>query len=380
MNQLHASDWQARYDLPFFAPEHLAFAHSIQTWASAQHIAADDDRLACKKWVKALGAAGYLQHCVVSPEHPNLDSRSLVVARESLAYHEPLADFAFAMQGLGSGPISLAGSPAQQAHYLPKVATGEFIAAFALSEAQAGSDVAAMQTTAEATADGFVLRGEKTWISNGGIADFYCLFAKTKAGVSAFIVDAQTPGFDARTSRQMMAPHPIATLKLQEVHLPKTALLGELGGGFKLAMRTLDIFRASVAAAALGMARRALFEAQRYAQNRPMYGARLADLPLTQAKFGDMWSKLDAAALLTYRAAWLRDHSSGRVTVPAAMAKMVATESAQWIIDQAVQIHGGAGVEVGSVVEHLYRDIRALRIYEGATEVQQLIIGKAALA
>jgi acyl-CoA dehydrogenase len=328
-----------------------------------------------------------------------------VLLRETLAYHSPLADFAFAMQGLGSGAITLAGSAAQQAHYLQGVASGQLIAAFALSEPEAGSDVGAMQTIATeidstGTSDlkdsknGFSLSGTKTWISNGGIADFYCVFAKTNPtggtrGISAFIVDAATPGLDCAKHIHVMAPHPLATLQFTDCAIPATALLGELHGGFKLAMRTLDIFRASVAAAALGMARRALAEAVHHTRQRRMFGQTLADFQLTQAKIGEMAALVDAAALLTYRAAWLRDEGEARGatdaesqrqrSVAAAMAKMTATENAQRVIDMALQLHGGRGVEVGSKVESLYRDIRSLRIYEGATEVQQLIIGKAAL-
>jgi len=315
-----------------------------------------------------------------------------VLLRETLAFHSPLADFAFAMQGLGSGAITLAGSAAQQAGYLAPVGRGEKIAAFALSEPEAGSDVGAMAMQAVATADGgWRLSGEKTWISNGGIADFYCVFAKTDPGagargISAFIVDADTPGLDSSAHIEVMASHPLATLRFDGCTLPASAKLGDLHGGFKLAMRTLDIFRASVAAAALGMARRALAEAVRHAQQRKMFGQTLADFQLTQAKLGEMAALIDAGALLTYRAAWLRDSSeqSGQppstdLSAAAAMAKMAATENASRVIDMALQMHGGLGVKVGTKIEALYRDIRSLRIYEGATEVQQLIIGKSVL-
>lgn len=364
-------------------------------WAAAQQVDETDDRAACRDWVQRLGAGGWLRYCVPA-EHggalPALDSRALVLLRETLAYHSPLADFAFAMQGLGSGAITLAGSPAQQAHYLQGVARGELIAAFALSEPEAGSDVGAMQTIAArahpSSGSGhngsYSLTGTKTWISNGGIADFYCVFAKTDPaggtrGISAFIVDAGTPGLDASHHIHVMAPHPLATLQFTDCEVPGDALLGEENGGFKLAMRTLDIFRASVAAAALGMARRALAEAVHHARQRRMFGQTLADFQLTQAKIGEMAALVDSAALLTYRAAWLRDTGQARVSAEAAMAKMTATENAQRVIDMALQLHGGRGVEVGSKVESLYRDIRSLRIYEGATEVQQLIIGKATL-
>jgi acyl-CoA dehydrogenase len=389
----------AHLALPFFDDAHRALAEGLVPWAAAQQVDETDDRAACRDWVQRLGAGGWLRYCVPAAHGgalPALDSRALVLLRETLAYHSPLADFAFAMQGLGSGAITLAGSPAQQAHYLQGVARGELIAAFALSEPEAGSDVGAMQTIATGAYPSSVsgqkvsysLTGTKTWISNGGIADFYCVFAKTDPaggtrGISAFIVDANTPGLDTSRHIHVMAPHPLATLQFDQCAVPATALLGDENGGFKLAMRTLDIFRASVAAAALGMARRALAEAVHHARQRRMFGQTLADFQLTQAKIGEMAALVDSAALLTYRAAWLRDEGEKRggtrVTAEAAMAKMTATENAQRVIDMALQLHGGRGVEVGSKVESLYRDIRSLRIYEGATEVQQLIIGKAVL-
>jgi len=295
------------------------------------------------------------------------------------------------MQGLGSGAITLAGTPEQQSRYLGAVGKGEKIAAFALSEPEAGSDVAAMAMRAEPTADGWRLDGSKTWISNGGIADFYCVFAKTDPaggtrGITVFIVDATTPGLDTSEHIDVMAPHPLATLRFDDCVVPRGAQLGELNGGFKLAMRTLDIFRASVAGAALGMGRRALAEAISHAKNRHMFGQTLADFQLTQAKLGEMAALIDGAALLTYRAAWMRDEAEqrggapvGDVSAAAAMAKMAATENASRVIDMALQMHGGLGVKVGTKIEALYRDIRSLRIYEGATEVQQLIIGKSVL-
>jgi acyl-CoA dehydrogenase len=392
----------AHLALPFFDAEHRDIAERLPAWAAAQDVDEHDDRAACRDWVRRLGSDGWLKYCVAA-EHggalPQLDSRALVVLRETLAFYSPLADFAFAMQGLGSGAISLGGTPAQQAAYLPAVARGDKIAAFALSEPQAGSDVAAMQTIA-ACADGdgaggqidskpahWRLNGTKTWISNGGLADFYCVFAKTdpqagSRGITAFIVDKGAPGLDDSAHIHVMAPHPLATLKLTDCAVAGDAPLGEVNGGFKLAMQTLDIFRASVAGAALGMARRALAEAIDYARQRQMFGQTLADFQLTQAKLGEMAALIDAGALLTYRAAWMRDTNHGSMkerSVAAAMAKMTATENAQRVIDMALQMHGGRGVEVGSKVESLYRDIRSLRIYEGATEVQQLIIGKAVL-
>ena len=382
--------------LPFFDESHRALAEALTAWIERQQVDESDDRRACKTWVKVLGEHGWLRYGV--PAGPGgawggalerLDSRALVILRESLAFHSPLADFAFAMQGLGSGAITLAGTPAQQAAYLPQVASGQKIAAFALSEADAGSDVGAMRTQAVAADRGWTLNGSKTWISNGGIADFYVTFAKTDPtagtrGISAFIVDAEAPGLDSSESITVMSPHPLATLKFTDCRLGEAAQLGALNGGFKLAMQTLDIFRASVAGAALGMARRALSEAVQHAQTRKMFGQTLGDFQLTQAKLGEMAALVDAAALLTYRAAWLRDDAerqghSARITAEAAMAKMTATENAQRVIDMALQMHGGMGVKVGTKVESLYRDIRALRIYEGATEIQQLIIGKAVL-
>jgi acyl-CoA dehydrogenase len=295
------------------------------------------------------------------------------------------------MQGLGSGAITLAGSASQQAEYLSAVARGDKIAAFALSEPEAGSDVGAMAMQAAGTGTGWRLDGTKTWISNGGIADFYCVFAKTDPqggtrGITAFIVDADAAGLDTSEHIEVMAPHPLATLRFGACEVPHGAQLGELNGGFKLAMRTLDIFRASVAAAALGFARRALAEAVRHARQRRMFGKTLADLQLTQARLGEMAALVESAAQLTYRAAWMRDvqgtatpQAARAYTAAAAMAKMCATENAQRVIDMALQLHGGLGVQIGQRVESLYRDIRALRIYEGATEVQQLIIGKSVL-
>ncbi|PZQ77085.1 MAG: acyl-CoA dehydrogenase [Variovorax paradoxus] len=385
----------AHLALPFFGEEHRSLARDLLTWTAAQVVDEHDDRAACRDWVRRLGAGGWLRYCVPAAAGgalARLDSRALVLLRETLAFHSPLADFAFAMQGLGSGAITLAGTPGQQARYLRAVASGEKIAAFALSEPQAGSDVAAMALRAQPTAEGWRLDGEKTWISNGGLADFYCVFAKTEPdagarGITAFIVDAQAPGLDTSEHIALMAPHPLATLRFEHCALPTDAQLGERNGGFKLAMRTLDIFRASVAGAALGMARRALAEAVAHAQSRRMFGQTLADFQLTQAKLGEMAALVDAGALLTYRAAWLRDDAEARgdasaapaISAAAAMAKMTATENAQRVIDMALQLHGGLGVKVGTKVESLYRDIRSLRIYEGATEVQQLIIGKAVL-
>jgi acyl-CoA dehydrogenase len=377
-------------DWPFFETSHAALAASLETWADARlgalaHGGNVDDT--CRALVKALGEGGWLRYAVAKShggQLEKLDSRSLCLIRETLARHDGLADFAFAMQGLGSGAISLAGSDAIKQHYLPRVATGEAIAAFALSEPDAGSDVAAMSTRAELQGDHYVLDGQKTWISNGGIADFYCVFARTgeapgARGISGFVVDAGTPGLTIAERIDVIAPHPLATLRFENCRVPVGNRLGAAGGGFKVAMQTLDIFRASVAAAALGFARRALEETIARATSRKMFGQTLADFQLTQAAVADMATGIDSAALLTYRAAWLRDIKGGRATREAAMAKMVATENAQQIIDRAVQVFGGEGVRSGNIVERLYREIRALRIYEGATEVQKLIIARETL-
>jgi acyl-CoA dehydrogenase len=386
-------------ELPFFTPEHRELAVRLDAWAE-EHLTdrlglEDRDSIdhACRRLVRDLGQAGWTRYSVPG-EMPaseggsaNFDVRSLALIRETLARHDALADFVFAMQGLGSGAISLAGSPELKRRYLPRVATGEAIAAFALSEANAGSDVAAIQCSARRDGDSYILDGEKTWISNGGIADFYCVFARTAAaelradgsvaarGISAFVVDADTPGFSISRRIDVISPHPLATLDFQSCRIPSIQRLGAEGEGFKLAMHTLDIFRTSVAGAAIGLARRALDEAIRHCVARPMFGKTLADFQLTQAALADMATEIDSARLLTYRTAWLRDHGEPAVK-EVAMAKLAATESAQRVIDRAVQMFGGRGVTRGEVVEHLYRDIRALRIYEGATEVQKLIIGR----
>ena len=375
---------------PFFEDSHRSFKAGLDTWCDTQLQDAthDESRAAvdarCITLVDRMGQGGWLAHAVAGRAHggfaEQIDTRRLCLLRETLAYHEGLADFAFAMQGLGSGAISLMGSPAQQATYLPSVVRGQSLAAFALSEPDAGSDVAAMQCSATVVQGGYELNGRKTWISNGGIAGFYVVFARTgeapgARGISAFIVDADTPGLVIEERIDVMAPHPLATLRFDAARLPESARIGKAGEGFKVAMATLDVFRTSVAAASLGFARRALHASIDWARQRKMFGQSLADFQITQSKLADMATLLDAAALLTYRAAWLRDQGQ-RVTREAAMAKMNATESAQTIIDMAVQMHGGMGVKKGCIVESLYREIRALRIYEGATEVQQLIIGR----
>jgi acyl-CoA dehydrogenase len=380
----------AHLRIPFFDAQHRAFAEELDQWAF-QAVAEiegegghDEVDATCRHWVRALGAAGWLRHCVPAGyggAHDPLRSLYLVIARETLARHSGLADFAFTMQGLGSAPITLAGSAELKNNYLPRVAKGEAIAAFALTEPDAGSDVAAMALSARRTGDHYVLDGEKTFISNGGIADFYAVFARTgeapgARGISAFVVDAGTPGFEIAERIGVTAPHPLARLQFQSCRVPLSRLVGTPGEGFKIAMRSLDIFRAGVAAAALGFARRALDEALARVTTRKMFGQMLADCQLTQAGLADMATEIDGAALLTYRAAWLRDAEGVPTTREAAMAKMAATEGAQRVIDRAVQMFGGLGVATGSVVERLYREIRPLRIYEGATEVQKLIIGR----
>ncbi|EKU82056.1 acyl-CoA dehydrogenase [Massilia sp. UYP32] len=373
-------------DWPFFEERHGALARELDAWAADNLIdahGADVDAI-CRALVARLGRDGWLRHAVGSGNGA-IDTRAICLIRETLARHAGLADFAFAMQGLGSGAISLFGTGEQKQRWLPRVAGGAAIAAFALSEPEAGSDVAAMRCAARRDGSEWVLDGEKTWISNGGIADFYVVFARSgeagrgAKGISAFIVDAATPGLEIAERIDVIAPHPLARLRFTGCRVPAACLVGEEGQGFKVAMATLDVFRTSVAAAALGFARRALEQALARAQARPMFGKTLADFQLTQARLAQMALEIDAAALLTYRAAWLRD-SGKRVTKEAAMAKLAATESAQRVIDGAVQLFGGQGVQSGQVVESLYREIRALRIYEGASEVQLLIIARELLA
>ncbi len=372
-------------ELPFYGPEHRQLSDAIHAWAG--HLPAIDHHdtdNACRALVRQLGEAGFLRYCVPAAfggALPELDSRSLCIARETLAYHDGLADFAFAMQGLGTGAITLSGSDALKQEVLPRVARGEWIAAFALTEPLAGSDVGAMACEARLAGDHYIVNGEKTWISNGGIADVYCLFARSgeapgTRGISAFVVTPDMPGFEVVERLDVIAPHPLARLRFTDMRVPVANRLGAPGEGFKVAMRTLDIFRASVGAAAQGFARRALDEALAHVRQRPMFGHTLADFQLTQAKLGEMATDIDAAALLTARAAWRRDVQKLPTTREAAMAKMTATENAQRVIDAAVQLHGGQGVRSGVKVESLYREIRALRIYEGATEVQKLIVAR----
>jgi acyl-CoA dehydrogenase len=377
---------------PFFDERHSALAADVERFATAElrdldEKAADVDAT-CRMLVARLAEAGLLHHVVAAAyggSHERLDVRSLCVVRETLARFASLADFAFAMQGLGSGAISLFGTEDQRRAYLPTVAEGRKIAAFALSELEAGSDVAAIATTAEPDGAGFVLNGAKAWISNGGIADFYVVFARTgeapgAKGLSAFIVDAQTRGLEIAERIELIAPHPLATLRFDDCRVPRAQLLGEPGQGFRVAMATLDVFRPTVGAAALGFGRRALDEALARASSRQLFGGPLAELPMIQAKLADMALAVDAAALLVYRAAWAKDAGAAHITREAAMAKLYATEAAQRVIDDALQIHGALGVVAGHPVERLYREVRALRIYEGASEVQQVVITRQTLA
>jgi acyl-CoA dehydrogenase len=365
-------------DWPFLDDEHRALARALDAWAAAN--VADlpeageegvDDR--CRELVRALADGGWLRYAAPT------DVRSLCLIREALAYHDALADFAFAMQGLGSGAIALFGAEELRDRYLPGVADGERIAAFALSEPEAGSDVAALATTATADGEDYVLNGTKTWISNGGLADFYTVFARTGEKLTAFVLDADAPGLRVAERIEMLAPHPIATLELEDCRVPAAHRLGAEGEGFKVALSTLDVFRPTVGAAALGFARRALDEALTRATSRQLFGGPMADLPLVQAKLAEMALGIDASALLVYRAAWAKDVTGARITREAAMAKLHATETAQRVIDDAVQLCGGLGVTAAHTASRLYREVRALRIYEGASEIQQLIIGRATI-
>ncbi|MQT12618.1 acyl-CoA dehydrogenase family protein [Segnochrobactrum spirostomi] len=377
---------------PFFEAEHRALRDEVATFAAAEVpglVDHHDVDGTCRRLVRALGAAGLLRLSVPAPyggAHERLDVRSLCVARETLAAADGLADFAFAMQGLGSGPISLFGREDQKAQVLPAVARGEAIAAFALSEPEAGSDVAALACTATPDGDGFVrLDGEKTWISNGGIADFYVVFCRTgeapgARGLSAFLVPADTPGLTIAERIETIAPHPLARLAFENCRVPLENRIGGPGEGFKVAMATLDVFRSTVGAAALGFARAALDATLARVSTRKMFGGVLADLQMVQGTLADMAVDVDLAALAVYRAAWTKDQGAARVTREASLAKLVATEAAQRVVDHAVQLHGGLGVKAGSKVETLYREVRALRIYEGASDVQKVVIARQLLA
>ncbi len=380
-------------DWPFFDERHRRLAEELETWCTTHrdllvarpaHSGATAADELCRKLVARLGADGWLRHCVPAAHGgvaETLDVRSLCLLREILARHSALADFAFAMQGLGTGAISLYGGEELRRRLLPPVARGEKIAAFALSEPEAGSDVAALATTAVREGGDYLLEGEKTWISNGGIADHYLVFARTgeapgHRGLSAFLVEAGTPGLEIVERIATLAPHPLARLRFRGCRVPAAEMVGAPGQGFEVAMATLDIFRPTVGAAAVGMARAALGEALRRARERRLFGAPLGDLQLIQAKLADMATEIEAAALLVYRAAWEKDRGTPRITREASMAKLFATEAAQRAIDQAVQVWGGLGVTSGVRVEELYREIRALRIYEGASEIQRLIIAR----
>jgi acyl-CoA dehydrogenase len=372
---------------PFFEDRHRAWAEKLGAWAKTNLSDIDhhDVDAACRKLVKALGDGGFLSVTAPGEGNDKLDVRTLALARETLAYHAGLADFAFAMQGLGAGPISLYGTQEQRAQWLPKTRNGKAIAAFALSEPASGSDVANIATTARRDGDAYVLDGEKTWISNGGIADLYIVFARTgeapgARGLSAFIVSGDNPGLTIAERLHVIAPHPLARLRFENCRVPASAMVGKPGEGFKIAMATLDVFRTTVAAAALGFARRALAETLQRASKRELFGAPMADLQMVQGHLADMALEIDAAALLVYRAAWTKDMGAARVTKEAAMAKFYATEAAQRVIDTAVQLHGGDGVRAGHPVETLYREIRALRIYEGASDVQKVVIARSVLS
>lgn len=370
---------------PFFEDRHRTLAADLDAWAAETVSGIDhsDTDAACRALVTALGKGGWAQHSG-APAGETLDVRSLCLIRETLARHDGLADFAFAMQGLGTGAISLFGNEAQQAEWLPLTRSGQAISAFALTEPQSGSDVANSTMTAALDGDEYVLNGEKTWISNGGIADVYTLFARTgegpgAKGLSAFIVPAGLPGFEVVERQQVIAPHPLATLRFTDCRIPASAMIGGPGQGFRIAMSVLDVFRSTVAAAALGFARRALDEALSRVTSRQVQGAPLFDLQMVQGHIADMALDVDAAALLVYRAAWTKDSGAARVTREAAMAKLFSTDQAQQVIDKAVQLHGGDGVRHGQKVEELYRDIRALRIYEGASDVQRVVIARQTL-
>jgi acyl-CoA dehydrogenase len=375
-------------DWPFFENRHRDLAAALDIWAARELGAVDhsDIDAACKSLVAMLGKDGWLRHSAVDPEAGNsLDVRSLCLIRETLARHDGLADFAFAMQGLGTGAISLFGSDAQKREWLTQTRAGKALSTFALTEPKSGSDVATMEMTARRDGDDYVLDGEKTWISNGGIADVHCVFARTgeapgAKGLSAFVVPADAPGLSVAERLDIVAPHPLARLAFEGVRIPASAMIGTPGQGFRIAMAVLDVFRPTVAAAALGFARRALDEALDRVSRRELFGAPLFNLQMVQGHIADMALDVDAAALLIYRAAWLKDMGAPRISREAAMAKLFSTEQAQVIIDKSVQLHGGDGVRKGQIVESLYREIRALRIYEGATDVQKVIIARATMA
>jgi acyl-CoA dehydrogenase len=372
---------------PFFEARHRALAEKLDGWAAANLVASGHDNTdaVCRTLVAQLGEAGWLQLTAPGEGNEKLDVRSLALCRETLARHAGLADFAFAMQGLGAGPISLFGTDRQRSAWLPKTRAGKAIAAFALTETTSGSDVANIATSARRDGDGYVIDGEKTWISNGGIANFYIVFARTgeaagARGLSAFIVEGDNPGLNIAERISVIAPHPLARLQFNSCWVAADAMIGKPGEGFKIGMATLDVFRTTVGAAALGFARRALAETARRVKARELFGAPMTELQMVQGHLADMVLDIDAAALLVYRAAWAKDSGVTRVSREAAMAKLHATEAAQRVIDTAVQLHGGDGVRSGHAVETLYREIRALRIYEGASDVQKIIIARSVLS
>lgn len=370
---------------PFFSNKHRDLYSRLKEFISTDLGTINHDNIdqSCKKLVRALGEASFLTH--TGEKSGELDVRTLCLIRETLAYHDGLADFAFAMQGLGSGAISLFGSEEQKQEWLPKTRFGKAISAFALTEPQSGSDVANSTMTAKRDGNHFVLNGEKTWISNGGIADLYTVFARTgeapgAKGLSAFIVTPEIQGFNVIERLETIAPHPLARLEFSDCKIPATAMIGQPGEGFKIAMSVLDIFRSSVGAAALGFARRAFDAALARVETREIQGSKLSNMQMIQGHIADMATSIDTSALLVYRAAWAKDQGQERITREAAMAKFYATEEAQKVIDQALQIHGGDGVKSGVLVEKLYREIRALRIYEGASDVQKIIMARQVLA
>jgi acyl-CoA dehydrogenase len=372
-------------DWPFFEDRHRELAQELDAWAQGNLTGVDHSDVdeACRSLVAMLGEGRWLLHSAIDPadSQSRLDVRSLCLIRETLARHDGLADFSFAMQGLGTGALSLFGTQEQKQTWLPETRGGKAIAAFALSEPKSGSDVANIEAAARRDGDDYILTGEKTWISNGGIADVYCVFVRTgeapgARGISAFIVPGDAPGLEIVERLQVIAPHPLARLKFNDIRLPASAMIGEPGRGFGIAMSVLDVFRSTVGAAALGFARRAMEESVTRASERHLFGAAMAELQMVQGHLADMALDIDAAALLVYRAAWTKDMGAARVTREAAMAKLYATEAAQRVIDAAVQLHGGDGVRSGHPVESLYREIRALRIYEGASDVQKVVIAR----
>ncbi|MER9246570.1 acyl-CoA dehydrogenase family protein [Mesorhizobium sp. M0590] len=367
---------------PFFEDRHRDLAERLEAWCAKNlPVAHDDVDAACRELVAKLGQDGWLKPTALDVDNPGpLDVRTLCLTRETLARHDGLADFAFAMQGLGTGALSLFGTPDQQ-HWLAKTRAGKAISAFALSEPRSGSDVANMEMTATRDGDSYLLSGEKTWISNGGIADFYAVFARTgeapgAKGLSAFVVPSETEGLIVAERLEVIAPHPLARLSFDNARIPASALIGKPGDGFRIAMSVLDVFRSTVGAAALGFARRALDESITRVAERRLFDAPMAELQMVQGHIAEMALDVDAAALLVYRAAWTKDMGAARVTREAAMAKLFATDKAQEVIDKAVQLHGGDGVRKGHIVESLYREIRALRIYEGASDVQKVVIAR----